>query len=45
MLGLFHGARGARAWRRILTTEAVRPGAGIEVVMKALAMVGELEPA
>jgi tRNA-dihydrouridine synthase A len=41
MLGLFHGARGARTWRRILTTEAVRPGAGTEVVMKALAMVSE----
>jgi tRNA-dihydrouridine synthase A len=36
MLGLFHGAPGARAWRRILTVEAVRPGAGLEVVDRAL---------
>jgi tRNA-dihydrouridine synthase A len=39
MLGLFHGAPGARAWRRILTVEAVRPGAGLEVVDAALAAV------
>jgi tRNA-dihydrouridine synthase A len=41
MLGLFHGARGARAWRRILTVEAIRPGAGVEVVREALAAVTE----
>ena len=45
MLGLFHGARGARAWRRILTVEAIRSGAGIEVVERALAEVGEPIPA
>ncbi|CAN5274779.1 tRNA dihydrouridine(20/20a) synthase DusA [soil metagenome] len=39
MLGLFHGHAGARAWRRILTVGAVRPGAGIEVVREALAAV------
>jgi tRNA-dihydrouridine synthase A len=39
MLGLFHGAPGARSWRRILTVEAVRPGAGLEVVDAALAAV------
>jgi tRNA-dihydrouridine synthase A len=39
MLGLFHGAPGARAWRRILTTEAIAPGAGIEVIDRALAAV------
>jgi tRNA-dihydrouridine synthase A len=39
MLGLFHGAPGARAWRRILTTEAIRQGAGIEVIERALAAV------
>ena len=39
MLGLFHGVPGARAWRRILTVGAVRPGAGIEVVQEALAAV------
>ncbi|ADZ71256.1 TRNA-dihydrouridine synthase A [Polymorphum gilvum SL003B-26A1] len=36
MLGAFHGRPGARAFRRILTVEAVRPGAGIEVVHRAL---------
>jgi tRNA-dihydrouridine synthase A len=39
MLGLFHGARGARTWRRILTLEAIRPGAGVEVIARALAAV------
>lgn len=39
MLGLFHGRRGARAWRRILTVEGVKPGAGLEVVDAALAAV------
>jgi tRNA-dihydrouridine synthase A len=37
MLGLFHGARGARSWRRTLTVESVGPGAGVEVVERALA--------
>jgi tRNA-dihydrouridine synthase A len=37
MLGLFHGAPGARAWRRILTVEGVKPGAGLAVVDAALA--------
>ncbi len=36
MLGLFHGAPGARAWRRILTVESTAPGAGLEVVDRAL---------
>jgi tRNA-dihydrouridine synthase A len=39
MLGLFHGRPGARSWRRILTVEAIKPGAGIEVVEQALAAV------
>ena len=39
MLGLFHGRRGARTWRRILTVEAIRPGAGVEVIERALAAV------
>jgi tRNA-dihydrouridine synthase A len=43
MLGLFHGAPGARTWRRILTVEGVRPGAGIEVVDRALAAVSGLQ--
>ena len=36
LLGLFHGRPGARAWRRILTVEGVRPGAGLEVIDRAL---------
>ena len=39
MLGLFHGMPGARAWRRILTVEGVKAGAGLEVVDAALAAV------
>ena len=49
MLGLFHGAPGARAWRRILTVEAVRDGSGVEVIEHALTAVdsgaGALAPA
>lgn len=37
MLGLFQGRPGARAWRRIMTVEAVRPGAGLDVLDRALA--------
>jgi tRNA-dihydrouridine synthase A len=43
MLGLFHGAPGARTWRRILTVEGVKPGAGIEVIDAALAAVSGLQ--
>ena len=39
MLGLFHGRPGARLWRRRLTVEAGRPGAGPAVVHRALAEV------
>lgn len=39
MLGFFHGQPGARAWRRILTVEGVKPGAGLEVLDAALAEV------
>lgn len=39
MLGLFHGAPGARAWRRVLTVEGVKSGAGLEVVDAALAEI------
>jgi tRNA-dihydrouridine synthase A len=38
-LGLFHGAPGARAWRRTLTEQATRPGAGPDVVDRALEAV------
>ncbi|HKK36583.1 MAG TPA: tRNA dihydrouridine(20/20a) synthase DusA [Paracoccaceae bacterium] len=40
-LGLFAGRRGARAFRRVLSEEARAPGAGPEVVERALAA---LEP-
>jgi tRNA-dihydrouridine synthase A len=43
MLGLFHGAAGARTWRRILTVEGVKPGAGLEVIEAALAAVSGLQ--
>jgi tRNA-dihydrouridine synthase A len=43
MLGLFHGAPGARTWRRILTVEGVKPGAGLEVIDAALAAVSGLQ--
>ena len=36
MLGLFHGAPGARSWRRILTVEGVNAGAGVEVIRRGL---------
>lgn len=39
MLGLFAGRPGARAWRRILSEEANRPGVGSEVIERALAAV------
>ena len=43
MLGLFHGAPGARSWRRILTVEGVKSGAGLEVIDRALAAVSGFE--
>ena len=46
MLGLFHGMKGGRLWRRVLSEEASRPGAGLEVVEKAAREVASrLEPA
>jgi tRNA-dihydrouridine synthase A len=41
MLGLYHGQPGGRIWRQVLSTEACRPGAGIAVLEKALALVEE----
>jgi len=43
MLGTMHGRPGARAFRRILTVEAGRPGAGLEVLDRALDAVREAE--
>jgi tRNA-dihydrouridine synthase A len=41
LLGLFQGRPGARAWRRILTVDALAPAAGEEVIVRALAEVRE----
>jgi tRNA-dihydrouridine synthase A len=41
ILGLFRGVPGARAFRRHLATEAVRPGAGVGVIADALALLGQ----
>ena len=40
VLGLFHAVPGARAFRRHLATEAVKPGAGVATFVDALALVG-----
>ena len=39
MLGLFHGQPGARAWRRMLSDGASRPGAGLDLYDAAAAQV------
>lgn len=36
MLGLFNGVPGGRAWRRVLSQQGVRPGAGVDVLRAAL---------
>jgi tRNA-dihydrouridine synthase A len=41
MLGLFNGRRGARQFRRHLSENATRPGAGIDVLRDALAFVAQ----
>lgn len=48
MVGLFHGLPGARRYRQILSADAVKPGAGPDVLRKAFAAVefsAELEAA
>jgi tRNA-dihydrouridine synthase A len=44
MLGLFQGLPGARAWRRYLSENVHKPGAGPEVVSAALGMVRRSVP-
>jgi tRNA-dihydrouridine synthase A len=39
LLGLFRGVPGARAFRRHLATEAVKPGAGADVLLHALSLL------
>ncbi len=41
IVGLYQGQPGARAFRRILSEEGPRPGAGLEVLRKAVAAVEE----
>lgn len=43
--GLFHAVPGARAFRRMLATEAVKPGAGVHTFLQALDLVIESAPA
>jgi tRNA-dihydrouridine synthase A len=35
MIGLFHGAPGARVWRRMLTVDAQRGGDGPDLILRA----------
>jgi tRNA-dihydrouridine synthase A len=44
MLGLFQGVPGAKRWRRTLSEQAHRPGAGLEVVRRALEQIESEEP-
>jgi tRNA-dihydrouridine synthase A len=39
MLQLFHGQPGSRIWKRLITEQSVLPGAGAEVVERALAEI------
>jgi tRNA-dihydrouridine synthase A len=41
LLGLFQGKPGARAWRRYISENAYKEGAGIEVLYKGMNMVGD----
>ena len=43
ILGLFHGCPGARAWRRLLSEQVHRPGAGPELLREAASQVGECD--
>jgi tRNA-dihydrouridine synthase A len=42
ILGLYHGLPGARQFRRIISEQAHKPEAGIEVLERALAVLNEL---
>ena len=45
MLGLFNGRPGARAFRRHLSENAVRDGAGISVLREALSLLAPVRQA
>jgi tRNA-dihydrouridine synthase A len=40
-VGAFHAVPGARAFRRHLAEQGVKPGAGVDVLREAIALVGE----
>jgi tRNA-dihydrouridine synthase A len=44
-IGAFYGVPGARAFRRHLAENGVRPGAGINVLRDAIALVEDRVPA
>jgi tRNA-dihydrouridine synthase A len=44
-VGAFHGVPGARAFRRHLAERSVRPGAGLDVLRDAIALVEDRGPA
>ncbi|WP_136656800.1 tRNA dihydrouridine(20/20a) synthase DusA [Nitratireductor sp. XY-223] len=44
MVGLFHGQPGARRYRQILSDDARREGAGVEVIAEAFAAIRPREP-
>jgi tRNA-dihydrouridine synthase A len=39
MLGLFHAKPGGKHWRRVLSEEGTKPGAGLATIDKALSEV------
>ncbi|MCK5810612.1 MAG: tRNA dihydrouridine(20/20a) synthase DusA [Cocleimonas sp.] len=41
LLGLFQGKPGAKAWRRFISENAYKEGAGIEVLEQAMGLVGD----
>ena len=43
ILGLFQGQTGAKAWRRHISEQAHKPGAGIEVLREAASYINESE--
>jgi tRNA-dihydrouridine synthase A len=45
ILGLFQGQPGARAFRRHISENAPRPGAGVDVIREAMALVPRDQPA
>ena len=45
ILGLYHGQYGGRAFRRILSEEAHKPGAGVDVLTRAIAATKRAEAA